>query len=73
MPDGVYDIQIGNFIVRCAMDLGLLKVVSDLGTVAILLFVLIRVLDVLNNTLNRVIGLLEREIEEDTDKTPKKA
>jgi hypothetical protein len=55
------------------MDLGLLKVLGDLGTVAILLYVLIRVLDVLNNTMNRIIGLLEQEIDEDKPEVPKKA
>lgn len=55
------------------MDTGLLKVASDLGTVAILLYVLIQVLNVLKSTQDRILGLLEREIEENTSEPPKKA
>lgn len=55
------------------MDLGLLKVASDLGTVAILLYVLIQVLTAYKSTVDRVIGLLEREIEDDKPEVPKKA
>lgn len=55
------------------MDTGLLKIASDVGTVAILLYVLIQVLSAYKSTVDRVIGLLEREIEEDAAEVQKKA
>jgi hypothetical protein len=55
------------------MDFNLLKVISDLGTVAILLYVLIQVLTAYKSTVDRVIGLLEHEIEDDKADVTKNA
>jgi len=55
------------------MDIGLLKIASDVGTVAILLYVLINVLAAYKSTVDRVIGLLEREIEDEQADVAKKA
>lgn len=52
------------------MDTNFVKLIADAGTVAILLFVLFQVLAVLKTTLNRVIDLLEREMNEDKPKLP---
>lgn len=55
------------------MDASLLKLLADAGTVGILLFVLFQVLAVLKTTLNRVIDLLEREIDASKPELPSKA
>lgn len=54
------------------MDANFVKLLADAGTVAILLFVLFQVLAVLKTTLNRVIDLLEREIDADKPELPSK-
>lgn len=52
------------------MDANFLKLVADAGTVAILLYVLVQVLAAYRGSSNRIIDLLQREIEDDRDTDP---
>jgi hypothetical protein len=54
------------------MDLNLLKIAGDVGTVAILLYVLLQLLAAYKSAFDRTASMLEKTIEDATDDDPKK-